>query len=535
MKKKYLYAVVVSASLLLPLGCQKNVLDVKDTTRITEDVLFKKPEDGIFLVNAIYDTFQHNRDYLLKSLFYNANFLSQDFFNWGADVSFNDYQFSTSFDAGNVFWRDSYIGIARANSALPIIAKMKADGVLTPELADRLTGEAYFLRGALYYYLACTFGGVPLELQTVTDDGLHPRNTQDEVFASISTDMQKAADLLPWIHGDADLGRATKGAALGYLGSALMWQKKYAEAVTAYKQLDGHYQLWGNYIDVHEYANQNKPKESLFEVQFDTPSGGKSDWNAGNEENWLTSFGMPEEVTTFGYHYANKKLYDSFQAGDTRKLPTIIGPNDAHPSPVIQIKNYERVKAGFAAGNAKYKDANGNIINTCGRTGFEWVGDGLPKRSGYYGVKFWRDPNVTGATNNPADGVQHIFGNQNVILLRYGEVLLSLAEAQFKSGAESDARITFQKVRDRAFGKLANPAVVVPPPVESDFMKAMLDEYRHELAGEMSEWFDLRRTGLHVQYIKDKHGITVPPGHDLLPVPAQQISLNPTLAQNPNY
>ena len=63
------------------------------------------------------------------------------------------------------FWNQSYIGIARANSAFAVITKAKADGVVDAALANRLRGEAYFLRGMTYYYLAASFGGVPLELE----------------------------------------------------------------------------------------------------------------------------------------------------------------------------------------------------------------------------------------------------------------------------------------------------------------------------------------------------------------------------------
>jgi hypothetical protein len=532
--RKYLLISAIGLSCLLPLSCQKSVLDLKDTNRISEDVLFNKPSDGIQLVNAIYDSFQHNRDYMLKALFYNANFLSQDFFNWGADVSYNDYSFSTNFGAANIFWSASYIGIARANAALPIIERMRSKGVITADLANRLKGEALFLRGCLYYYLGATFGGVPLELQIVTDDGLHPRNTQDEVFASIAADMKTASELLPWKHPDAaDLGRATKGAALGYLGSALMWQKKYAEAVTVYKSMEGQYILLPNYVDVHEYNKQNNA-ESVWEVQFSTPTGDRSDWNASNEQNWMTSFNMPEEITTFGYSYGNPLLYQSFEPNDGRKLCTILGPGDTHPSPLIVIKNYKKVKDGFAAGDARYKGDDGNIINTVGTVSKPWLGSGLPLRSGYFNAKTWRDPNATGTAG--ADGIQRIFGDQNVILLRYSEILLSLAEAQFKAGSEGDARATLQRVRDRGFGKLVNSSIVVPaPPDNSDFMKVLLDEYRHELSGEYSLWYNLRRSGGHIDYIKRKFGITVPVGHDLLPIPAVQIGLNPTLIQNPNY
>ena len=93
------------------------------------------------------------------------------------------------------------------------------------------------------------------------------------------------------------------------------------------------------------------------------------------------------------------------------------------------------------------------------------------------------------------NGNDSLFGDQGVPMLRLGEILVSKAEAQFKSGDEAGAMATIQQVRDRAWGKLENPSVVVPPPVETDMLQIILDEYRHEINGEMSLWFNLRRTG----------------------------------------
>jgi hypothetical protein len=180
-----------------------------------------------------------------------------------------------------------------------------------------------------------------------------------------------------------------------------------------------------------------------------------------------------------------------------------------------------------------FTGANGKIINTCGKASDPWTGDqsGQP-RSGYYGVKYWRDPNVSGNSPSNVDpgGTSHIFGDQNVTLLRLGEVLLSKAEAQFKSGDVSGAQATLNIVRNRAFNGTAPVS-----PYGPDFMQMVINEYRHELTGDVSLWYNLRRSGLHLQYIKDHFGITVPAGHDLLPIPQTAIATNPTLKQNPNY
>jgi hypothetical protein len=496
------------AVVLLPISCKESFLEQKNTQGITEDALFKKPADGIALVTGIYDTF-HDVDFTLKALWYQANFLSQDFKNFGADTFFETYEVPTGFDALNIFWSRAYQGVARANSAIPIIETMKTNKVISDTLANRLTGETLFLRGVFYYYLASNFGGVPLELQTVTDDGRHPRNTQDEVFAAVAADMQAAADLLPWQQdlAAADIGRATKGAALAYLGDAQMWLKKYAEASATYEQLTGKYQLEDKFINIHEFNNQNG-KESIFEIQY--IAGSDMSWGHANDSHWLATFGMPEEVSQFGYSFADKKLYDSFEAGDNRKLPTVLGPGDVHPSPAIKISDYPLVKQNYPG------------MNTLGTVAKPWKGsDGL--RSGYYGVKTWRDPAATGNSGNPA----YIFSGQNLILMRYGQVLLSKAEALFKSGNSAGAlAIINGQIRKRAgLGAAAG----------SDVMKILLEEYRHELAGEFSLWFLLRRSGEQAKYVKERYGITVPPGKDLMPIPQRQIATNQELAQNPGY
>ena len=496
------------AVVLLPISCKESFLEQKNTQGITEDALFKKPADGIALVTGIYDTF-HDVDFTLKALWYQANFLSQDFKNYGADTFFETYEVPTSFAALDLFWSRAYQGIARANSAVPIIANMKANKILSDSLANRLTGETLFLRGAFYYYLASNFGGVPLELQTVTDDGRHPRNTQEEVFTAVAADMKAAADLLPWQQNLAsvDIGRATKGAALAYLGDAQMWLKKYTDAAATYEQLTGKYQLEDKFVNIHEFNNQNG-KESIFEIQY--IAGSDMSWGHTNDSHWLTTFGIPEEVSQFGYSYADKKLYDSFETGDTRKLPTVIGPGDVHPSPAIKISDYPLVKQNYPG------------MNTLGTVAKPWKGsDGL--RSGYYGAKTWRDPNATGNSGNPA----YIFSGQNLILMRYGQVLLSKAEALFKSGNSAGAlAIINGQIRKRAgLGAAAG----------TDVTKILLEEYRHELAGEFSLWFLLRRSGEQLNYVKERYGITVPPGKDLMPIPQKQIATNEKLVQNPGY
>lgn len=582
MKRIKLYIFILISSLaIIAFACKKSFLVQTNTFEGTADATFNKSADVVALVNAIYDTYQ-NSDLLKKCIWYRANFGSHDFFNWGGDVFWNNYQIPSTFGGLSTFWNQSYIGIARANSAFNIITKAEGKGVVTPALAARLRGEAFFLRGMTYYYMAASFGGVPLEIDTSgnVNQGLRPRSPRDSVFMQVASDMRQAESLL-WsktILPVADLGRATKGAAYAFEGAARMWLKDYTGALAAFNnpELTTNHSLMPNFADANEYDKQNN-NESLFEIQFAKKPGDPQDWGGswqppGAELGWIDSFSWPEEITQQGYDYGNPALWNSYQSGDKRKLLTIVGPGDPLVSPGIVavwggIKGYPPVVAGFAAGDAKYKAENGTILNTVGTLTRPWYGnDG--GRTGYFCAKKWRDPNLTGNY-----GPQRIFGDQNQIMMRYAEVLLSRAECKIRTGDVPGAMADLKLVRDRAWGGLGlAPAIMrdsatyngAPGQPITDPLQMVLSEYRHELSGEYSVFYNLCRAGTNeaIAFIKaangtvdasydpvpnpapgptndgKKHGLyntTLTAEKTLLPIPQVAISLNPNLTQNPGY
>ncbi|MEO6850294.1 MAG: RagB/SusD family nutrient uptake outer membrane protein, partial [Mucilaginibacter sp.] len=593
------------AALMIPLGCKKSFLTQTNTFAGTEEATFQTSDAVIGIVNSVYDTYQ-NSDFLKKSIWYYANFITHDWYNNGNDVAWNNYTIPATFYAIPTFWNYSFIGINRANQALAVIEHAKAKGVVTADLAARLSGECYFLRGSLYYYLGGTFGGVPLEVGAVPDP-LSPRASQDAVFQQVIADM-KQAETLCWsktqIRGEAgmpNLGRATKGAAYAYEGSAQMWLGKYTDALTAFNntELTSNYHLLPNFFDLQEFNNQNND-ESLFEVQFDLIPGGSQSWGGswqvpGGEIAWIDSFSWPNEITGEGYDYGSPSLYYSYQAGDTRKLATIIGPGDKNLSPGIiaqwgGIKGYPFVTGGFAAFQADaastnggllnkdiYTDGAGNIINTNGTAAHPWYGLDATPRSGFVNEKHWRDPTLTGNS-----GPSNIFGSQDQVMMRYAEVLLSRAECKIRTGDVAGGLADINTVRTRAFGGTP-PAVWIdgldpagnPRAPQTDPMQMVLSEYRHELSADYSVMYLLRRAGkdgtgklYDAQFIHDVNhvpgapadnnsnpsfytygptsnpalirgkGVTyndMPVGHDLLPIPTAAIALNPNLKQNPNF
>ncbi|HSI75974.1 MAG TPA: RagB/SusD family nutrient uptake outer membrane protein [Lunatimonas sp.] len=116
--------------------------------------------------------------------------------------------------------------------------------------------------------------------------------------------------------------------------------------------------------------------------------------------------------------------------------------------------------------------------------------------------------------------------DDNVILFRLAEVLLSKAEAMAELGyPNTDAVDLLNEVRSRAGLDPIMPATL------QDFRTAIYKERRLELSYEGHEWFDLVRT----DRLASVMGIT-DPNKSILPVPAGEILRNPNLApQNPGY
>jgi hypothetical protein len=494
-------------------------LDQTKTDGLSESVLFNAEADGVAAVNSVYNQLHQNHiDFVIKGIWYDANFLSQDVHNWGADIAFNTFEIPTTFASTEQLWINCYIGIARANQTLVELQSMKSRNVTTEAMANRLIGECLFLRGFYYTLLGSNFGNVPLIL-TATPTGQEGQSTQDEIFTSVAADMKQAADYLPWSYDAANIGRAAKGAALGYLGEAYLWLKDYTNAEVALQQVHDYavanptiIGLEPHYWDIHDLSHENGI-ESLFAIQYTTPEA--RDWNRPNDCQWLQDFTMPDEVNGTGYAYADKKLYDAYLPGDKRKIASVIGPGDQHPT--CPINSYPKITDGIAI---KVDSVDYNI-NTCGTLTHPWNRAG---RSGYYVMKFWRLP------ESVIDGYRssQMFSELNLILLRYGQVVIDLAEAKWHNSKTGEATTLLKEIRNRAWEGTA------PDPIGMD-AQTFVNEYRLEVAGEFSFWYILRRMGEDINFVKNTYGITIPAGKNLMPIPQGQIDVNKHLVQNPGY
>ena len=226
-------------------------------------------------------------------------------------------------------WRDNYHVVNRCNL---VLSRIEEAG-LTGTGIDRIKGQALFLRALAYYNLATYYQEVPLFIEYSQYDSIetmYAENvSQDVVFDQIETDLNEAIQLLPSrdAGGEWAKGRATKGAAAGYLARAYMFRHNYEDALKLLKDIIngayGHYELTKDYGDnFREGANFENNAESLFEVQFlDYGMGGSDEeWTPVNISSNATqghavesNYGS-QELGSWGDLAASPWLYNLFKA-----------------------------------------------------------------------------------------------------------------------------------------------------------------------------------------------------------------------------
>ena len=279
MKKYIRFIIVLLATSLVMVACDKDWLDpAPENQLITSDSTFNDPANATRFVNAGY-----------------ANLLTweQSAFSWMGMASITSDNADKGSDPGDLgadkdqmdaltytpttisvteVWKGNFQGISNCNQALANVPKFD----IPQDLKDRLMAEAKFLRAYYYFNLVRTFGAVPL-LDKVVDSedpaDLNKANTRvpsDEVYAFIEQTLTEAIAVLPLSYPASELGRATKGAAIGLLAKVSMYQKKWEEAFNLTNQIIngevGNYGLLADYDSIWREEGENSI-ESLFEVQ----------------------------------------------------------------------------------------------------------------------------------------------------------------------------------------------------------------------------------------------------------------------------
>lgn len=486
MKKFFISIFALTLLLTIANSCRNDFLDVQNTDKVsTADLsLYNNDEGAKSFVTAIYSKLRNWNESSFSWM--GMASVTSDDADKGSDPgdtgTDKDQMDALTFNSSSLSVREvfeaNYQGINRVNQALEILPQLNK---ANPALVSRLIGEAKFLRAVFYFNLVRCYGGVPIvdHVPSPSSDADKTmqlsRKTKEEVYAFIEKDLTDAIAALPdrSSYTGSDVGRASKGSALGLMTKVELYQKKW-QKVLDYSNLLSGYSLTPSYADIFKVSGENN-QESLFEIQAvgGTPSAGIEGFSASQGARGAGGWG-------WGFNTPSATLANSYESGDLRKNATIIFAGSTLYDGRFVPTTVSNPRYNYKAYSSLYPDA--------------WESD------------------------------------QNMRILRYADVILMKAEANNELGNTASAIPFVNQIRNRA--GLANTTATTQTAIRT----AIYNERRHELAMEYDRWFDIIRTG-QAQAVMAADGKTFVIGkHELFPIPQTFLTQAAGYSsQNPGY
>lgn len=489
--KKYIniqscFLAAIASIVLITSSCKKEFLNVPPQAQQPAAAFWKTPLDAQKGVNAMYAN--------LRS-WNNVGFNAIAIESTGSDEAdkgstpvdatfFNLYDnFTVTATHGTLldFWAGQYQNINLCNQVIDSIPQITMD----QSLKARYIGEAKFVRAYSFFRLVRAYGNVPLRLHLPNNGSEYniPQSDKATVYAQIEKDLTEAAAVLPASYPSTDLGRATKGAALGMHAKVAMYQKKWADVLSYTNLVMGMgYDLFPDFEKGFREANENNI-ESLFEVQAELLLGNA----AASNSQYSQVQGVAGEMG-WGFNTPSEALANAFEPGDPRRDATIIFRGETTPQGDV-IPN--------TVVNERYNQKSYVPFST--------------RVSGFN------------------EGAQ-----QNFRVLRFADVLLMNAEAANELGNPTQALTSLNRVRKRARGTSTTILPDVTTTDQTALRNAIWKERQVELAMENDRYFDVIRQGRGAAVFGVKGWKANK--NEVWPIPFTEIDLSAgLLKQNPGY
>ena len=468
-------------------ACNNDFLEVPREGQLPAEEFFVNQQDAVEAVNQIY---AHQIVFDLAGFPYMAIFqLTSDDSDKGSnpgDAAFlNDYV-NFTFDASafsiNDYWTGQFRGVNYANQVLTNVPPI----TMNEDLKARLLAEAKFFRAYHYFNLVRVFGGVPI-YEGLPEGAIEerqyniPRNTVDEVYNLIISDFTEAAEDLPISYPISETGRATKGAATGFLAKVALYRQDFALALAATDEMAGFgYDLFPDYYQLFRPENEYNV-ESVFEIQSTADGNCQAASQYGQVQGVRGQYG-------FGFNSPTEDLVNAYEEGDVREDASILFVGETTPEGDLITAGNDPSNPIRYSQKAYVREAD-HQRNNC---------------------------------NQNAD--------INIKILRYAEILLINAEANNELGNTAAGLDNLNQVRRRA--GLDDVAFTD----QEELRQAIWRERRVELALEGDRFFDLVRQGRAAEVLSASGTQFTAGVNEIFPIPANQISLSQgVLEQNPGY
>lgn len=483
----------------------------------------------------------------------------------------------------NSFWVNSYRVISQTSD----IMKMMSEG--ENEALDKKLGEAYFLRGTMYFYLSRVFGrpyyqspetnmAVPI-VNGMPDDinnlNLPDRSTVKEVYTQAIGDLRKGEALMDTKNTAA---YASKGAAQAILARMYMYMSgtwdntniQYADSAIYFANQvinSGKYSLLNreNFMKFNTYApDASGQTETIFAIKRVSSefSGYDHYYGIGGMYATIQGMGWGEIFASATYlDLLNKNgkgkdarsafidpQYELDKAGNKTPVFRVVVSNYNSNN---ELSGYKYIQADLEKNGDNYIAVYKETINEKEVT-FRAPLTLTNEEDQYYSFVYERDGKTYSGEKDYRmlqnrdfpmyyitkcslqDGESHL---HSPTITRLAEMYLILAECYAKKGDYANAITNLNIVRERSLPGMGYTSL------NAENARLLIDEERHlELAFEADRGYDLYRNGqtLSRRYPGFQNAIEEIDATDtrvIHPIPQDQInaynSIGCTLTQNP--
>lgn len=462
--KLYIYAAFF---LLISLGsCDDSFLEQEFITGASSDSFWRNTTELAEGLTGVYSVLNFEGQAILSRVILgssSADDVSEDhgdFSRVGTGmIEVDKYTWNTTSRYINDHWYSSYKGIKRANDVIINAPLIEVNDASEQTLSDRYVAEAKVLRAWFYFNVVTAWGDAPLILTELNPEEVLTltKTPKADIWAQIVSDLEGAKGKLPVAYDASDLGRVTSTFANALLSTVYLWTGEHQKAIDAANAVPV-VDLEGNYASLYNGDAEYSP-EKIFDVNTvaNMPGGGNSAFTTENTKVSRIRFTGPVHS------------WSRFMQPNRDFLDNMFDLNDARRGDAV-ISDYNQ-------GDVYDRNADGLIVSP-------GVDDTptLNEPAFAHSLKYLRRTvAITGAFQFAAD--------VNVMMMRYADVLLNLAEANNELGKGAEALIPLNKIRARA------GLIDIITTDQEQLRDIILNERAKEFAWEGKRFFDLKRAG----------------------------------------
>lgn len=377
----------------------------------------------------------------------------------------DQFRYESNPEAINFHYRGLYLSVYSDNLVL--------DHFKDPQTAyqKQAVAEARVLRAYNYFLLACYWGQPPFvdHVLNASDIPTNSDMTQEQYYEWVAKECQDAEPDLIERKSTADKEgayRVTKGFAHALAGKALLFAKKYDEAKAEFKKVidSGKYALvpGDQFLDMFHVEGDGNP-EKIFELNlyYNAAAGA---WSTGsglgymNHSTWM-------EANAFNWRAGNfvtnpARVYTGIDGWGSIGIPEWYGEefheNDgdsyrfkATMLPIDDVIYHKTGIKGMDYANDELNKMSPEELEKSDKVGINNVTQGLYGESFYLPFKMLIRANDTNDGGRTGDNQRM----NNIIVMRYAEVLLDYAECCLQTGDNAEAKKYVNMIQKRAGSK----------------------------------------------------------------------------------